>query len=258
MKVTQALLLILATTASCVTPAPPMTDCTPSQETGEAVKAGNQDPAAEPTAKPEALEDTALEVQALERELEETRLKLEIAELDTANDLAGARRDLLEADRDVEVARGKWAHFRDAESVLDLAKAQLGVERAISRLESKRQDLQGIIEIYEGEEEARAKDEIIRRNRKGVEFAQKALDQARMEARLVAEFEVPQELESLQWALGAAEAAKVVAQDEFKLAESKARLSLLRARNQLVETGQELQCKQAQLEELKAGGKGSL
>ncbi|MFT4647957.1 MAG: hypothetical protein ACI9X4_001172 [Glaciecola sp.] len=247
MKTTHVLLLLLTLTVSCVTPASRSDGSTPAAQIAEpAVLAAEESPKQSDSERKQALE-----VAGLEMKLEEAQLALELAEMQIEQDRAKIQRKGLEAERDVNVARDKWAHFRDVESTLMLSKTQLDVDRAISRLESKRQDLIGILEIYEGEVEASAKDEIIRRNRKGVEFAQQVLEQERLKARLVAEFEVPQKLESLQWDLSAAEAEKQQAEVDQGRAELKTRLALLEAHNQIQRTQQELEMQQAKLAQLK-------
>ncbi|MEZ6018637.1 MAG: hypothetical protein R3F17_00625 [Planctomycetota bacterium] len=64
---------------------------------------------------------------------------------------------------------------------LTTARAQLEVERNVHQVESARQELEGILEIYDGEPEGHGKREIVRRNRKQYELAQKELENARME-----------------------------------------------------------------------------
>ncbi len=249
MRTFRLLALLLAATTSCVTPPRAGDDAAPT-ETSAPEAAAETGEKAKKAELPGAL---ALEVAGLERELEESHLALEIAELVAEKDQAKAAREVQSTERAVGVARDKWAHYRDVESQLALSKSQLAVDRAVSRLESQRQDLQGILEIYEGEEEARAKDEIIRRNRKGVEFAEKGLEQARLQARLVAEFEVPEKLESLQWGLRDAEASKQRADDALVRTQMEGRLALLRKRNKLIAAEQKLELKRAKLEKDPSG-----
>lgn len=245
MKTTHVLLLLLAITASCVTPAP--SEGPAASEQGAAHKARSEEVDSDKLAK---------EVESLHRGLEEARLALELEESSSDALVQKTQREVQKAERAVEVARGKWAHFRDVESALELSKSKLSVDRAVSRLEAQRQDLVGILAIYEGEEEALAKDEIIRRNRKSVEFAEKALEQARLAAQLVNEFVVPQKNEALQWALQMAEVEVQVAGVNLNQATGKARLAKMKAGHRVMDAESKLEDKRAQLKE-QQGQKGS-
>ncbi len=238
MKRTHFLLLLLAITASCVTPAPPEDPA--ASESAAALKAQSED---------EDFDKLAREFEILQRGLDEARLALELEASNSDALLQKAQREVQKAERAVIVARGKWAHFRDVESVLELSKSKLNVDRAVSRLEAQRQDLIGILAIYEGEEEALAKDEIIRRNRKSVEFAEKALEQARLAAQMTNEFVVPQKNEALQWALQMAEGEVLSASMSLDQALGKVRLAKMKAAHRVMDAESKLEEKRAQLKE---------
>ncbi|MCA9001308.1 MAG: hypothetical protein KDB61_05255 [Planctomycetes bacterium] len=246
MKPIHILILLLATSVSCVTPA----------RKAESNPQAGDGPRAQSESEMESIGAARRELASLERDLEAQSLALLIEEMDSEAQLQEARRELLEKERSLSVARQKLAQYRDVEKELELQKSQLSVDRALSRLEAQRQDLEGILEIYEGEEEARAKEEIIRRNRKDVEFAQRHLEQERLQARQVAEFEVPIKLEGLEWALNKAEAEFAQAQRALQRTEQKNRLGLLKVRNQLADLEAKLLVQRQKLEKLEAGQDG--
>ncbi len=238
MKRTHVLLLLLAITASCVTPAPSEDPAASEQEA--ALKARSEEVASDKLSR---------EIENLQRGLDEARLAHELEGGNSDTLLQKAQREMQKAERAVVVARGKWAHFRDVESLLELSKSKLSVDRAVSRLEAQRQDLIGILAIYEGEEEALAKDEIIRRNRKSVEFAEKALEQARLAAQMVNEFVVPQKIEALQWALQMAEGEVLSAGANLDQVTGKVRLARMKAAHRVMDAESKLEDKRAQLKE---------
>ncbi|MCP5024135.1 MAG: hypothetical protein GY930_20500 [bacterium] len=238
MKRTHVLLLLLAIAASCVTPAPSEDPTASEQEA--ALKARSEEMDSDKLAK---------EIEILQRGLDEARLAHELEGGNSDALLQKAQREVQKAEHAVVVARGKWAHFRDVESLLELSKSKLSVDRAVSRLEAQRQDLIGILAIYEGEEEALAKDEIIRRNRKSVEFAEKALEQARLAAQMVNEFVVPQKNEALQWALQMAEGEVLSAGANLDQVTGKVRLARMKAAHRVMDAESKLEDKRAQLKE---------
>ncbi|MEZ6005700.1 MAG: hypothetical protein R3F33_16145 [Planctomycetota bacterium] len=160
--------------------------------------------------KPEAVsgaERRELELQAagLRRELEGLNEELAILRNSNAVEQEEGALAVAKAERAVTNARDAWNRYREVEAPLTTARAQLEVERNVHQVESARQELEGILEIYDGEPEGRAKQEIVRRNRKQYELAQKELENARMEARRHVEFEIPAELREHEAALADAE-----------------------------------------------------
>ena len=167
------------------------------------------------------------------RDLEEAHLALRVETLESESSKAKAEFEQRAAERGVAEARDALARYREVEAPMLKDRAQLELDQAASRLEAEEQDLQGILEIYEGEEEARAKSEIIRRNQKSVDFAKQRLDNERRQARLVTEFEVPTEIQNLEWALQEAEWTLRQAKGALELAELKGLKGMQGAQNKI-------------------------
>ncbi|HRV81760.1 MAG: hypothetical protein H6830_09955 [Planctomycetes bacterium] len=238
-------LCLLAPLAACISPAQKGI-----QEDGTAQ---SDSPAEGKQLDPEELRAAQLEIAELSGDLQEAQLELRSQEHANATSQLESERAVLEADRELTEARDALARYREVEGPLLKAKAQLEVEGAANRLEAARQDLEGILEIYEGEEEARAKQEIIRRNRKSVEIAQKVLENERTEARMVVEFEFPQQVRHLEWELDNAENAQKVAQRALEAAQMEGEAKRVAAENRITSLQAKLEAKRAELN----GGKES-
>lgn len=149
----------------------------------------------------EELEKKRDELAELEQDLVEADMDLRLEEMEAQADLLGARHSLEEARVDLKRSQAELATYREVEAPHLKSKVELSITQNEHRLTSARQDLAGILEIYEGEEEARAKQEIIRRNEVSVETATKRLEQSRTESRLMNDFEVPQAIGRKEWAV---------------------------------------------------------
>lgn len=120
-------------------------------------------------------------------ELDKARRDMEFAELELAiaerkSDAARRKSEqaVEKAERAVEVAEAAMDRFVEHTRKRTMIEAELSVASAENRLVSARQDLEGILAIYEEEPEASAKDEIIRRHEVGVAMAEASVELASM------------------------------------------------------------------------------
>lgn len=153
--------------------------------------AGNQDGgSAKEHAKADKLRGLQHKAEAAEAAVHNAHMSLDLAAI--GERLAQETRN--EALRAAEVALAqateKVTRFRELQRAEEEEVARMALDRAAERLIGAQQDLQGILDIYEQEEEARSRDEIIRRHRMSVVFAERgqALSAARLEMLLEHEF----------------------------------------------------------------------
>lgn len=179
------------------------------------------------------LEEKEQEQAKLTRDLQTAEMDLRISTLKAEAERQSATRKVAGAQRTEATARAALASYMQLESVHESEEVRIRLDRAESRLTSARADLDGILEIYRDEQEARAKDEIIRRHREGVAFSEREVAQARAQARLVEEFKVPAKSETLEWALTQAAIDLGVAQRAQELTELSGGLAVTRKENEI-------------------------
>lgn len=122
-----------------------------------------------------------------EEELEKARRDAEFSELELAiaerkSDAARRKSEqaVAKAERALETAEAAMDRFVEHTRKRAMIEAELSVASAENRLVSARQDLEGILAIYEEEPEASAKEEIIRRHEVGVAMAEASFELASM------------------------------------------------------------------------------
>jgi len=201
-----------------------------------------QDP--EPTSK--GAKDPAKTARQLELALERSQrkagqaaLELVLAELKAEDEVA--RADLAHTDKEQarDASLRDRAAYEEFEAPALIAEAELGADRARSRLVSEQQDLLGILRIYAEEEEARSKDEIIRRHEVAVDFAERAVEAAeRRVARAKAEVEAT--LLQKSWASEKAGREVELAARALERAKLSAQLTLLKARDGLTDAQEDV------------------
>lgn len=164
----------------------------------------------------------------------EFRMKVserELAEMEAAASAADAAEAIRSARVSLGMAKGMRRRFDGMERKVEVGESELNVARAQEALRKAETDLLGILEIFEEESEARAKDEIIRRNEVAVATAKVRLEQAELQQRVVVESELPARMEKLSEAVRAAEAkvtaaeakaARVALRGELDVAKAKA------------------------------------
>ncbi len=139
----------------------------------------------------------------------EFRMKVserELAEMEAAANSADAAEAIRSARVALGTAKAARRRFDDMERAVEIGETELSVARAQEGLRKAETDLLGILEIFEEESEARAKDEIIRRNEVAVATAKARVEQAELQQVMVVESELPARMEKLSEAVRAAEA----------------------------------------------------
>jgi hypothetical protein len=133
--------------------------------------------------------------------LQRAELALERARLESDSKLSEARDGVRDAEHALEDARIELATFLGHEYPMELAERMLDLEKSQNELQSARADLAGILQIYAEEREARSKDEIIRRNRDAVRFAEEELGIETRRAHLAMDESLPRRERELRRAL---------------------------------------------------------
>lgn len=164
----------------------------------------------------------------------EFRMKVserELAEMEAAANSADAAEAIRSARVALGAAKAARRRFDEVERAVEVGETELNVARAQEGLRKAETDLLGILEIFEEESEARAKDEIIRRNEVAVATAKARLEQAELQQVMVVESELPARMEKLSEAVRAAEAkvasaeakaARVALRGEIEVGKAKA------------------------------------
>jgi len=139
----------------------------------------------------EKLRDLRHKLETSERAMHHAQTDLELAKLgewlarkDAEIALHGAEVALVQATK-------KRERFAELERAQEEEVARMALDRSAERLIGAQQDLQGILDIYEQEEEARSRDEIIRRHRMSVAFAERGKLLSASRLRVVLEHELP-------------------------------------------------------------------
>ncbi len=174
-------------------------------------KAKPKPPSAETLAK-QLTEAKEAKVDA-EREQRYAEADLEIAEMGAAGTEIEVVESLRSARAELAAAQDALAVFDATERPLKVAKAQLAVADAEERLLTAETDLVGLEDIFAQEVEASAKPEILRRGRRKVERAKRALEVAVTESTLTIDHELPNRLKELSGKVRAKESALLSAQN---------------------------------------------
>ena len=127
-------------------------------------------------AKKNQLKTKRAELEGLERKLQVAQLELKVAKRKAESDERANDLEQEEAQRALQTAERALARFEGVTQPIKEAEDSLTLARAERRLVEEREELQGVLEIYDDELEARNKDIVIERYRRRVEFAEKAFD----------------------------------------------------------------------------------
>ena len=176
----------------------------------------------------------------LERAVELARRDLQIAEYEASMALEAAGWAVEAADAKLAVATERLERFGALERDHQEEESQMGVDRAEDRLVREQQDLQGILDIYAEETEARSRDEIIRRHRQSVMFAERGLEMAERAHGLKVEHELPARQLELERAVREADQALDAAHDRRSKQELVNQRDLLRKRGALEDAERKL------------------
>ena len=139
----------------------------------------------------EKLRELRHQVQKAERALHHARVEQELKKLARWLSRDQGQFEMESAEVALMQATEKHARFNEFERGLQEEEARISLDRSADRLIGVQQDLQGILDIYEQEEEARSRDEIIRRHRMSVTFAERGKDLAATRLRVLLERELP-------------------------------------------------------------------
>ena len=176
----------------------------------------------------------------LELAVELARRDLQIAEYEASMALDAAGWAVEAADAKLAVATERLERFGALERDHQEEESQMGVDRAEDRLVREQQDLQGILDIYAEETEARSRDEIIRRHRQSVMFAERGLEMAERAHALKVEHELPARHRELERAVREADQALDAAHDRRSKQELVNQRDLLRKRGALEDAERKL------------------
>lgn len=180
----------------------------PKPATGKGKSAGKSKPKESPVENLAKQVKTAKEATVkAERERRYAEAELEIAEMGAAGTEIEVVESLRSARVDFEAAKEALEVFDSIERPLGIQKAEMSVSDAEERLLTAQTDMVGLEDIFAEETEASAKPEILRRQRRKVERAQRALDLAKKEELLKTETELPAQLRDLSGKVRAKEAA---------------------------------------------------
>lgn len=156
----------------------------------------------------------------------------ELAELTAADKVRESEEGVRAARVALEMARSDRVRFDAMERPVMIGEARLSVGQAEERLRVAETDLLGILEIFEEESEARAKDEIIRRNEIAVATAKARVGQAQLKQAMVVEGELPARMAKLSEAVRGSEAKVAAAEAKAEHVKRRATLDVGVAKNE--------------------------
>jgi hypothetical protein len=141
-----------------------------------------------------------------EREVDDARLQLTIAKQETQAAERKAKDDVEEAEYTLGKAKEALDHFQKVTRGLELSRADLGFDRAKQRAEESKAELEELMSMYKKEDfAALTKELVLTRGQKNLEFANRALEQERIEQAATRDVELPRKEKDLQLALHKAE-----------------------------------------------------
>lgn len=179
------------------------------------------------------------------RDLAHAELELSIAEGKVAEQRDGAEQELAKATHGLRQAERELASFLTEARPQTLARGELEVERAVFRVEQRRQDLQQLVDDYaaQGEEfyAKRTGEIVIWRTRRELEMSERALEQQRAALALERDHDLPKKQASLEFALEQARSSLTQAEAKRQRARVEAHLTLEKARAKLADLREELE-----------------
>jgi hypothetical protein len=156
--------------------------------------------AQESTAEADDGDDSAQDqIAKAQRDLDDAKLELKIAQAEIDSSLRKAREGVVSAEHEAKNAGDALDHFTKSERALALAKLQLDLDRGVWRLESEKQELAELEAMYKQDDVATlTKELVLQRGQKGVEFAQRDLDNDQREAAMTRDFDLPKKQRDLE------------------------------------------------------------
>jgi len=141
------------------------------------------------------------EIEDKEHEQHKARLEFDLGRAKGAAALASAEYGVGDARLDLEIAELALAAFVELEMPMKLGRIELNLDRSKQSVVEARQNLEGMVQIYDDEVEARSKDEILLRSERRLEFSERELALATQRAGFERETEIPNERKKLERAV---------------------------------------------------------
>lgn len=252
MRATPLLLPILLSTLACVTVP---------EDSGTAGRGGDGAKTAETAQKKDAdaeVDDRADKLRKKQRETDKKHreqryagLELEIARKKADSDAEQAELKVAETFRALEEAKRALEHFRAVEGPLKAARSDLDLQRAERRLVEARQDLEGILAIYDEEVEAPSKDAVIQRHETQVMFAERELAIAKRTIEVTRAKDIEKTERDLVWAVEKATAEHDRAVEDRERERATAELDLLKKEAAIKDLALDLEELQRELDKLR-------
>ncbi len=206
---------------------------------------------AEPAPTPASL---AKAVRKASREVAQAELGVRLADLKSEEDLERADLEVDDKKAALDAAEAELTVQVTIDGPAVIKAATLTLDRAKSRLVTAQADLEGILRIYAQEEEALAKNEIIRRHEVSVEFSQQEAMAAAAKLERAVEHSVKAANQAKRWAVEKAKRQLRLAERARERAALAAELAVLKASDAHDSARQNLEEAERQLASSKALG----
>ena len=187
------------------------------------------------------------EIDEKESELHVARLEFDLGESKAASSLASAHHSVEEARLDLGIAERALAAFVEIEMPMKLARVELRLDRSGQSVVEAKQNLEGMLQIYDDEVEARSKDEILMRSERRLAFAERELALANQRATFDRENEIPNERRKFERAVNKAAHKLQKAEDSLGQGRLQQEIDSLGRRDDLAEINKELKKQKANL-----------
>ncbi len=188
----------------------------------------------EPAVDAEAAAKKKKELTGKLRDLEWARMELKIERQKLTAAARKAQDEVEEAEHAFKKAAAELEHYTQVEQPLELARAQLGLDRAEWAMEEDRQELEELRKLYaDNQVESTTKELVIQRSEKKLAFAKLSVEHEQTEFNAKKNFELPTKLKSLERAKVEAEKSlrdaradktRVADENELELRKSEAKL----------------------------------
>lgn len=129
------------------------------------------------SAKKESVADLAKKLRGLKHGLEMARLKLELAQLDERVKVMGAESSQAKAERELQQAKKKLAHFDGAVAPARLTDAKISLDSVGNRAQQAQDEYNELVAMYKQEEFAEmTKELVLKRGRHTLDIARRRLE----------------------------------------------------------------------------------
>ncbi|MFT4541203.1 MAG: hypothetical protein ACI841_003054 [Planctomycetota bacterium] len=152
------------------------------------------------------------------------------------------------------VAEGKLQQFTLFDQPLEQQTQKLAVDKSKRRVQEAREELDGILAIYAEEEQAMARDAVVGRHKKRLEFAERELELTRFKSRRVLEGELVAKARDMNFEIEEARAGVQRQEREGRKDLQSSELDVLRKEDELEVLGEEVQDLQQAIDKLESKG----